>query len=580
MNDTSILEKNKEKLAAYSDLLRTHIERRTRREILEKELLILFLEFNIDLIENAPTVASQKEAIVELLLGRLGDFPGKETVTRIRMDFMIVISSYHRAVSVRSMEEQVIYGTQLLDMEKTFLHYFQGASLVLALYYDNIKEVVHNLLGKESYQLFLKLLHEKHIVEVLKFLTVDRIQEGFAKAVAEKNFLFSRSKKNISLLFSYRKIFTFTKDTTKLPRTKLQERFYREVGRKEFDSIEQQINLAIHKNINSLLKESNISSYQKRYMVALLRLSPLCEVFYANVKKILEAELSYKERSQLQEAMRIEYNHFNELAHGMVQMYLAILSTLETFVGAYVPVQKLVELKASLRFLHAKGLEFFFEDFYRSYFFFYLKDLSGVDVSKIAFEDCSYRAIPKKKVAELASIPDEIRERLFVDSIFEDNCVRLISENLLAIVGVLNKIDVSKDDKRNLSISYKKGYSSGYVGVHINLAAIARVTKNVNARVADIINKYLGIKEDAKDSEQILKTDPKIIATEQVNADNVEVENAQIEDTEVENAQIENAEVETFLSVEESSVKVNKIDLNEKNIGVSKVSVDDINQNK
>lgn len=139
-----------QRLTAYWNTLREQKERKTVREILEREVLLCFINTNKDRINEFPLLTPQQRAAVDFLTIRGAADPLHEPVGNLIAAFINLLNKYGGQVSGGDSAGAEAEAPLLLNLESLLLKAVQSVVYTTALSVDNFSEVLIRHYGEEA----------------------------------------------------------------------------------------------------------------------------------------------------------------------------------------------------------------------------------------------------------------------------------------------------------------------------------------------------------------------------------------------------------------------------------------------
>jgi len=205
------------RLEAYFAALRPLKERSTLREVLERELLLAFININSGGISEYPMLESQQQSIINTLCRRT-DHPADAFLRKLAGNFPVLLNRLDKEQAAGD-EAALAQTTALLrNTESLLVKSVQGMVFAMGLTTDNYEELIMRHFGAPGLAQFSDLIKTHQLDQAFWREFVERfiaqhIAKGYELLTSEGKFLLSKDGQQVLIRFLFDDVLATLHDT-------------------------------------------------------------------------------------------------------------------------------------------------------------------------------------------------------------------------------------------------------------------------------------------------------------------------------------------------------------------------------
>ncbi len=218
------------RLEAYFTVLRPLKEKSTVREVLERELLLAFIEINSGGISEYPMLETQQQSIINTLCRRT-DHPADAFLRKLAGNFPLLLNRLDKEQAAGD-EAALTQTTALLrNTESLLVKSVQGMVFAMGLTTDNYEELIMRHFGAPGLSQFANLIKTLHLDqsfwrEFVERFIAQHIAEGYEHLTGEGKFLLSKDGQQVLIRFLFDDVLATLHDTPgEIAKTRVQTAF-------------------------------------------------------------------------------------------------------------------------------------------------------------------------------------------------------------------------------------------------------------------------------------------------------------------------------------------------------------------
>lgn len=218
------------RLEAYLAALRPLKERSTVREVLERELLLSFIETNSGGISEYPMLESQQQSIINTLCRRT-DHPADAFLRKLAGNFPLLLNRLDKEQA--SGDEAAVAQTSALlrNTESLLVKSVQGMVFAMGLTTDNYEELIMRHFGAPGLSQFSDLIKTRQMDqsfwrEFVERFIAQHVAEGYEHLTSEGKFMLSKDGQQVLIRFLFDDVLATLHDSPgEIPKTRIQTAF-------------------------------------------------------------------------------------------------------------------------------------------------------------------------------------------------------------------------------------------------------------------------------------------------------------------------------------------------------------------
>lgn len=149
-------------ISGYLEKFKQLKERNSVKEVMDREMLLEFINLNHDRIAEYPLLETEQLGVINLLTKRAAEHPSHEHLRQWLSDFLLTLNKYSKAVGTQDKEGIAENKTTLANAATILVQCIQGAVFATGLIKDNLAHSVIRHFGPESLE---KIRHTQENIE-------------------------------------------------------------------------------------------------------------------------------------------------------------------------------------------------------------------------------------------------------------------------------------------------------------------------------------------------------------------------------------------------------------------------------
>ena len=218
------------RLEAYFAALRPLKEKSAVREVLERELLLAFIDINSGGISEYPMQETQQQSIINTLCRRT-NHPADAFLRKLAGNFPLLLNRLDKESAAGDETAQTQTTALLRNTESLLLKSVQGMVFAMGLTTDNYEELIMRHFGAPGLAQFANLIktHEMNQSfwrEFVERFIAQHIAEGYEHLTGEGKFLLSKDGQQVVIRFLFDDVLATLHDTPgQIAKTRVQTAF-------------------------------------------------------------------------------------------------------------------------------------------------------------------------------------------------------------------------------------------------------------------------------------------------------------------------------------------------------------------
>ncbi|MDR3640813.1 MAG: hypothetical protein P4L39_05775 [Humidesulfovibrio sp.] len=218
------------RLDAYLAVLRPLKAKSALREVLEREMLLCFIEVNSGGISEYPLLETQQQSIVNLLCRRT-DHPADTVLRKLAGNFPVLLNRLDKETASGDEAAREQTQAQLRNTESLLVKSVQGMVYAMGLTTDNFEELIMRHFGAPGLAQFGELIktHEfdqSFWSEFVERFIAQHVAEGYEHLTSEGKFQLSKDGQQVVVRFLFDDVLATLHDSPgHIDRTRVQRAF-------------------------------------------------------------------------------------------------------------------------------------------------------------------------------------------------------------------------------------------------------------------------------------------------------------------------------------------------------------------
>ncbi|MEF2230644.1 MAG: hypothetical protein V3571_06930 [Pseudodesulfovibrio sp.] len=495
-----------QRLAAYQRKLNALKERSALREVMERELLLEFINVNHGNINEFPLLKAQQKTVVDLLCARTGH-AGYEYIHKHIGNFIVLLAHYGKAVKVGDKARAEEVQISLSNVETLLLKCVQGIVYAMALITDNFEELVLRYLGQEALKEYSALIEKMSLDQrfwtalVEQFFT-NRVKAAHREILEGERFDISKERNFLVIRFLLDDILAKLNPTSQaIEKTRIQKAYV--ASRTEFDGRRRAkfIQNLLQKGLGSLPGVEAVSAKEFIQAARIACIDPVTETFETRYQeRLLEARARQVrdggagERDP--EEVEKEHSRFKFLMEQVVALgvggAIAVGMTSAHFYRAleeFVPDQ-IANIEPLVKDFSIPTLETLLFFLMENQTIQILKEAGRSEGGKIQVRSGRARRVAEAAVDALPHMTRIRKKQLFANDTTREGTLLFKPKTAKQLEGTLNMLSLEPELQKAITGLWKEAIFRVDIMVLINLELVARSTTNLTVKIGEILAKY------------------------------------------------------------------------------------------
>jgi len=478
------------RLAAYLAALRPLKERSSLREVLERELLLSFIEVNSGGISEYPMLETQQQSIVKLLCRR-SDHPADTVLRKLASNFPVLLNRLDKETTANDQAAMEQTTAQLRNTESLLVKSVQGMVFAMGLTTDNFEELIMSHFGAPGLSQFNGLIktHEfdqSFWREFVERFIAQHVAEGYEQLTGEGKFHLSKDGQQVVVRFLFDDVLATLHDHPgHIDQTRVQKAYAEaSADTPERLAVRKMVQACLLKGLGFLPGDMLLEYLESAALIVCM--DPVA----VSLHRAMQARASGQE-AQEKYPLPFLMEQAVALALGAVLMlsesrshFLAALGTLRS--------DELDAVRALAQGLSIEALERVLFFLLESAFVGILREKARDEGAKVAVKTAALRRSPAPAVEALASrgLTRIRKSQIWMQDPTRPDMLLFKTrtpQQLASIMQVLQLEEPLQTSVRALwdTASWRRDFL-----VAIDLAQVARTTQNVKAKLTELLTKF------------------------------------------------------------------------------------------
>lgn len=218
------------RLDAYLATLRPLKERGAVREVLERELLLTFIQVNSGGINEYPMLETQQRSIVSILCRR-SDHPADVMLRKLATNFPLLLNRLDKELAAGDQAAADQTAAQARNTESLLMKSVQGMVFAMGLTTDNFEELIMRHFGAPGLSQFSELIKAHELDqgfwrEFVERFIAQHVEEGYGQLTGSGKFALSKDGQQVLVRFLFDDVLATLHDTPgQIEKTRIQTAF-------------------------------------------------------------------------------------------------------------------------------------------------------------------------------------------------------------------------------------------------------------------------------------------------------------------------------------------------------------------
>lgn len=480
------------RLDAYLAALRPLKERGAVREVLERELLLTFIQVNSGGISEYPMLETQQRSIVNILCRR-SDHPADAMLRKLAANFPLLLNRLDKELAGADQAAAEQTAAQARNVESLLVKSVQGMVFAMGLTTDNFEELIMRHFGAPGLSQFSEIIKAHELDqgfwrEFVERFIAQHVEQGYAQLTASGRFALSKDGQQVLVRFLFDDVLSTLHDSPgQIDKTRIQAAFEQaSADEPARQGLRRTVQACLAKGLSFLPSEMLSEHLESATLIVCL------DALSQDLAAAMQARSSGQTRPD-EEAKPLSF--LMEQAVAMALGAILMLSqTREHFFSALAALRsdEIEAVRALSQDLSIESLERVLFFLLESAFVRLLREKARDEGGKVTVRTALSKRTPAPAVEALAAhgmtrirknqiwLQDPTRPDMLLFK------VRTLQQ-LAALSGVLQLEGPLANIVRAL---WERAPLRRDFLVVIDLAQVARATQNIKGRLAEILGKY------------------------------------------------------------------------------------------
>lgn len=483
-----------QRIAAYWNVLKNHKERKTVREILEREVLFSFITTNKSRINEFPLLETQQQAIVDFLSSRVLGDPLHEHTASLLSFFINQLGKYGTLLSAGDTPGAEGEVPGLLNHESLLLKAVQSVVYTTSLAVDNFTEILIRYYGEQALGPIDAIMEKVELGEQFWKESFDHfittlVDCAYREITANQLYTVRKEKSQLILRFGFDDIVSRLKHTDKQVEKTRAQMMYEQGATFEIRKARKLV--AEHLARLSAKPEYPFNPADISHIAHVVCMDPAGVSFPAAAGLLASAAeieaVDAEGKAMTQESARFIMEQVLTMAcssavalNAMRQDLLKSLQMFESREAAYIMNQVGVfDMIALERTLYTM-LEY--------QFLAILRQRAGEDIGKMQIRSTRLRRVREEDLAPLVDMGlNRIRKnKLWLKDPDGNGTLLFARQNQAEFLELVQLMQLEPPLAREVFSLWQRAGFKVVFSLHLNLDLIARTTTNLNQRLSEI----------------------------------------------------------------------------------------------
>jgi len=478
------------RLEAYFAALRPLKERSTVREVLERELLLAFIEINSGGISEYPMLESQQQSIINTLCRRT-DHPADAFLRKLAGNFPLLLNRVDKEQSAGDKAALTQTTAMLRNTESLLVKSVQGMVFAMGLTTDNYEELIMRHFGAPGLSQFADLIKTHQLDqsfwrEFVERFIAQHIAEGYEHLTSESKFLLTKEGQQVLIRFLFDDVLATLHDTPgEIPKTRVQTAF-------ETASAEDAESQAVRKVVQSCLLKG-LSFLPGDLLLEHLESAAFIVCMDPVAQSLYRAMQARASGQPPQEKHPLPFIMEQAVALALGAM-LVLSQTREHFLTALASLRsdELEAVRSLAQGLSIESLERMLFYLMESSFVGLLRDRARDEGAKVSVRSVTARRSLVPAVDALAKhgLSRIRKSQIWTQDPTRPDMLLFKTKNAQQLAALMQLLQLEEPLAAAIRALWDKAPMRRDFLVVIDLTQVARTTQNIKAKLTELLSKY------------------------------------------------------------------------------------------
>jgi len=478
------------RLEAYYAVLRPLKERSALREVLEREMLLCFINTNSGGISEYPLLPTQQQSIVNLLCRRI-DHPADTVLRKLAGNFPVLLNRLDKETAAGDEAAREQTTSQLRNTESLLVKSVQGMVFAMGLTTDNFEELIMRHFGAPGLAQFGGLIKTREFDQSFWSEFVDRfigqhVAEGYEQLTRNGKFLLSKDGQLVLVRFLFDDVLATLHDRPgHIDQTRVQKAFADASAKTaERLSVRKVVQACLLKGLGFLPGELLLEHLESAGLIVCM--DPVAQSLF----RAMQARATGQETS---EKHPLPFLMEQAVAMALGAM-LALSQSREHFLSALGDLRsdELDAVRTLAQGLGIDALENILFFLLESAFVRVLREKARDEGSKVTIKTAAHRRAPLPAVEALAAqgLTRIRKSQLFTPDQTRSDMLLFKVRTMQQFASLMQVLQLEEPLQASLRILWDQAHFRRDFFVVIDLGQVARTTQNVKAKLTDLLLKF------------------------------------------------------------------------------------------
>lgn len=496
----------------YLDKFRQLKERKITWELLQRELLLEFINVNSDRISDFPDNPMQQVTIVNVLFHGTMEHPAREFVARIVESFVSDLTRYGQAKGKdqdQAFLEKLL--NNLISSEAILIKCIQGVIYVVASVIETCGQVIVNIYGHNSFEAYKDIV-ERHDLSsnfwraIFEFYVKQQMVDAYESIVRKSKFTYSKTATTLSIHFYFDHVLDEVNTEMDLEED-IDDWTYVEktVQEYEYKRLRKIVSEYLNEHKDILMDELS-GSRDIGHIVDIICVDQAASQFKEKHLDEVQASLRWETGNPFSKEKLLEKHSFEllkeQILASAVGAAVAFATMLRDFISAInvfsskdmdiIDIRDTEVIKSLVRTFDVDALERSLYYLLETYFFNSLKRKGLDKKDKIEVKVVRKRRVPRSKVEDLFDhgLTKIRKNRLWRDDPVRPKMLEFKSPTVTDLLERFKATLIEGELNQRIVKLWKTALPKVEFRVVINTKLVSRSTTNLKKGLSEILYKY------------------------------------------------------------------------------------------